>query len=136
MTSSICNVSDFHSYVQNTFLTEIIDLINTNNFAISHILIYFSNDNAPIGSNKSTYFGYPVENVEIRICFIDDNSTNNHYFTLGSFDCALKSKDTTLSEHKAPKKIRDKAYKIRSKLLKYFSNALIEIDTTIHNFNN
>ena len=129
MTSSICNVSDFHSYVQNTFLTKLPFLIN---FDVSYILIYFCNDNSVVTDNRNMYPNCSIENVEIRICFMHTDSYR--YFTFGSFDCNFTG--TTLSEQKAPKKIRDKAYKLKSKLLKYFSNALIEIDTTIHNFNN
>ena len=98
-----------------------------------YILIYIFDDKSIFCMKEYSYLSigiYFSSGKEIK----DDD-----YISYGHFDCYIrntKNKDFEGIEEgiKAHKKMRDKMYKIKSKLKKLNSNILIEVDTTIWNF--
>jgi hypothetical protein len=122
-------ISDFRGYQQKSFIT---DIRYGGNIPIDYILLYFMKGYRPLGKYDSLYKA--VENIELHISFGLLGCNNLQDFTYGSFDIGFTNSKDTLVDSKSPKKIRDKAYKLKSKLCKEFPRAVIEVDTTIWNF--
>ena len=129
--SNTIMISDFKGYQQKSFIT---DIKCGGDIPIDYILLYFMKGHRPLGKYNSIYKA--IENIELHIGFGLLGCNNLQDFTYGSFDVGFTDNKDTLTDSKSPKKIRDKAYKLKSKLCKEFPRAVIEVDTTIWNFNN
>jgi len=125
-------ISNFHPYTLGLLnLVQYVDYKED----INYILIYMT-------YKPKNIFQYNIDfkfnkNIELKVDFeYPKNHVINYsnFYTLGSFDCCSNT-EFDIIDKVAPKKIRDKAYKIKSKLNQIFNKQVeIEVDTTVWDF--
>lgn len=125
-------ISNFHPY--NLGLLDLLQYVDCKE-DIDYILIYMAYKPKNIFQNN-TDFKFS-KNIELKVDFeYPKNHVINYsnFYTLGSFDC-FSNTEFDIIDKVAPKKIRDKVYKFKSKLNQIFNKQVeIEVDTTVWDF--